>query len=435
MNISVLTLFPELYDPFFKASIIGKAREKGLINSNIVNLLDFPAPKERIDSPTFGHGAGMLIKPEIIEKAISNQETKYGSAFKIFFSPQGEKLNQQTLLCLKEKIEEKKHLLLVAPRYEGMDARVEQYYADAVISIGDFVLMGGDIPAMEFIEAFLRLIPGIVGKKESVEKESFSGPFLDYPEYTAPVNWKNMEVPEIIRSGNHMAIKKWREEQSASKTITNHFQWLRQFKLTKEQIELSKKFIPSHYAVLMHSNIYIKGNKIGTTSVTSLDIHDIARSSATYGLKNYFLVTPLIDQQKIVKTLLDFWNEGPGAEYNVHRHEAVGKIKLHDDIDKVIEEIKTLENKEPILIATSAKSSLRTNKNISYYDQSKVWHHNRPVLIIFGTGHGLSDEILERCDYILEPIYGFSEFNHLSVRSAAAVIFDRWLGINPKNFV
>ena len=374
----------------------------------------------------------MLIRPDIIEKAIETQEKNIGSAFKIFFSPQGEKLNQKTLKALAQKIIDKKHLLLVAPRYEGMDARVEQYYADAVISVGDFVLMGGDLPAMEFIEAFLRLIPGIVGKQESVEKESFSGPFLDYPEYTSPVIWKNMEVPEIIRSGNHRLIEKWRENQAVNKTVKNHFDWLRSNELTKEQKEITKKNIPNHYAVLMHSNVNIKGDKIGTTSVTSLDIHDIARSAVTYGIKNYFLVTPLIDQQKIVTTLLDFWKTGHGAEYNPHRHEAVSKIRLCDNLEQTIEEIKKNEGKNPILIATSAKVSDK-EKRITYFDQSKVWQHDRPVLIIFGTGHGLSNEILNKCDYILEPIYGFSDFNHLSVRSAAAVIFDRWLGINPKN--
>lgn len=433
MNISIITLFPELYGPFFEASLIGRAREKNLISSDIVSLFDFTKPKQRIDSPTFGPGAGMLIRPEVVEQAIETQEQKHGKAFKIFFSPQGEKLTQKMLNSFAQIINktENKHVLLVASRYEGMDSRVEEFYADAVISVGDFVLMGGDLPALCFVESFLRLIPGIVGKQESVERESFSGPFVDFPEYTAPIEWKGMEVPEVIRSGNHGLIEKWRERQAALKTVKNHFEWLRSFPLTKQQINLAKEFIPPHYAVLMHSDVLLKDNQAGTTSITSLDIHDIARSAATYGLKNYFIVTPLKDQQSILQVLLDFWQNGFGVEYNVHRHKAVNLVKMSSDIDEVIEQITKIEGRAPLLIATSAKDY--TNKNfITYFDQTKVWKSGRPVLFLFGTGHGLAPYILDRCDFILGPICGFSDFNHLSVRAAASIIFDRWLGIKIK---
>jgi len=466
MKISILTVFPELYEPFLKTSLIGRARQKGIIETEIVSFFNFAQPKERIDSPSFGPGAGMLLKPEIVQKAIEFQEQKHGKSFKIFFTPQGKKLNQKVLEDLKEKIEHKFshldstatnltatthsdpstnsgltahesssdfHLLLVASRYEGMDSRVEQFYADELISIGDFVLMGGDLPAMCFLEAFLRLIPGVVGKTESVEKESFSGPFLDYPEYTAPVVWNGMEVPEIVRSGNHALIDKWRLEKAIINTIQKHFDWLRSNELNRDQIKQVSKFLPAHYVALMHGDVVLKDNQSGTTSVTSLDIHDIARSCATYGIKNYFICTPLEDQKKIVKTLLDFWQTGFGVEYNVHRHVAVNKVKLSNDVNAVVEEIKKIEGKEPIIIATSAKKDqFNQSKYITYNDQDKVWQHDAPVLFLFGTGHGISKHILDRCDYILEPIYGFSDFNHLSVRSATAVILDRWLGINLK---
>jgi tRNA (guanine37-N1)-methyltransferase len=433
MKISILTVFPELYDSFFKTSLIGRAQQKGILTSDVVSFFDFAEPKERIDSPSFGPGAGMLIKPEILEQGIEAQEQKNGKAFKIFFSPQGKKLNQKLLKSIYERIKNEEHLLLVASRYEGMDSRVEQYYADELISVGDFVLMGGDLPAMCFIEAFLRLIPGIVGKQESVEQESFNGPFVDYPEYTSPVEWKNMKVPEIIRSGNHALINQWRQEHAAQNTIKNHFTWLSSFQLNKEQIDISLKFIPNHYAVLMHGDVLLKDGQVGTTSVTSLDIHDIARSCATYGLKNYFILTPLEDQKKIVTTLIDFWKTGFGAEYNFHRTIAVKRVILVSKLNEVIEEIEKKEGKKPILIATSAKQDSKyQDKYITYYDQSKVWQKDRPVLIIFGTGHGLSANVMDSCDYILDPVYGFSDFNHLSVRSAAAIILDRWLGIKAK---
>lgn len=431
MNISILTLFPQLYTEFLQTSLIGRAKDKGLIKPDLKNLFDFCVPKERIDSPTFGHGAGMLIRPDVIEKGIEEQEQKFGSAFKIFFSPQGKKLTQPLLKDLIKKISDKNHLMLIASRYEGIDARVEEYYADEIISLGDFVIMGGDLPAMVFLEGLLRLVPGIVGKQESVEEESFSGPFLDYPEYTAPVVWKGMDVPEIIRSGNHALIQEWRTKKAAEKTVLSRFDWLRSFELDEKQKNLTKEFIPNHYAVLMHGDVLLKGNLVGTTSVTSLDIHDIARSSLTYNLKNYFIVTPLEDQQKVVKTLTDFWQTGVGVDYNIHRHQSIERVRLQSNLDEVVDFITKQEGKAPLLIATSAKSFDHLNK-ITYHDQTRVWAEDRPVLFIFGTGHGLAPHILERCDFLLEPIYSFSDFNHLSVRSAVAVILDRWLGLNPK---
>lgn len=431
MKISILTLFPALYEPFLKTSIIGRARQSGKIDADVVNLFSLCQPKERIDGPTFGPGAGVVLRPEIMEKGIEQQEAQKGTAYKIFFSPQGKKLDQDLLKRMYENIKKVDHVMLLPARYEGMDGRIEEYYADATVSVGDIVLMGGDIPAMILLEGLLRLIPGIVGKEESVLHDSFSGAFVDYPEFTDPLDWKGLQVPAVIRSGNHHEIHEWRMNKAAQKTVIDHFDWLRSHKLTDEERELSQKYIPSHYAALMHNEIVLPGDIVGTTSVTSLDIHDIARSAKTYGLKNYFIVTSLIDQQKIVQKLLDFWQTGAGVTYNSQRHEAVKEVILRDSLDSVIAEIEQKEGKKPIVIATSARESAHDSL-LTFYEQSKIWVQNRPVLIIFGTGHGLSAAVLERCDYVFMPIKGISDFNHLSVRSAAAVIFDRWLGLNVK---
>jgi hypothetical protein len=199
--------------------------------------------------------------------------------------------------------------------------------------------------------------------------------------------------------------------------------------MTPGERKLAEKYIPNHYAVLMHSEVMVKGqDQIGTTSVTSLDIHDIARSAKTYGLAHYFIVTPLRDQQHIVQTLLDFWQKGGGFAYNESRFHAVNQVSLLDSLDQVIADIEKKEGKKPLLVVTSARE-MSNVPTISYEDQALVWAHKRPVLLIFGTGGGLSQELMERCDYRLKPIYGFSDYNHLSVRSAAAVIFDRWLGM------
>jgi tRNA (guanine37-N1)-methyltransferase len=288
---------------------------------------------------------------------------------------------------------------------------------------------------MIFLEGLLRFLPGVIGRSESVEHDSFTGPFVDYPEYTEPVTWHDRLVPEIVRSGNHGAIARWRSEQAAQKTIESHFDWFRTRTMTEQEKKLGVSCIPPHYAVLMHADVIIKdqgGKKEGTTSVTSFDIHDIARSARTYGLKDYFIVTKLVDQQKVVQRLLEFWKTDVGLEYNPERFEAVSHTHLATTLDEVIKVIEVREGKRPVLVATSAREGDHAAM-ITYHDQNKVWTEQRPVLFIFGTGRGLTEQLLQRCDFLLGPVKGFSDFNHLSVRSAAAVIFDRWLGWNPKN--
>lgn len=408
-----------------------KAVDKQLLSFTLKTVFEYVQPKERIDAPTFGHNSGMLVRPDIMEKAFDELDGSLGKSFKIFLSPQGTRLTQRTAQDLWAKVKAYDHVTFVASRYEGVDARVEEEYADAIISVGDFVVMGGDIPAMLLMECLFRHMPGVVGKQESVELDSFSGAFVDHPEYTKPVEWKNRVVPEILRSGNHAAIIDWRQQQAAQLTVKKHFDWLRSSVITSKERDLASKYIPSHYVVLMHDGIMQKDGKVGTTSVTSIDIHDIARSSATYNLKNYFVVTPLLDQQMMVKTILGFWgDQNVGAQYNKDRHTALDVVVLSSSIKEVIEQIEHQEGQSPIILGTSARFNMHDAKMITYHDQPKIWSHQKPVLIMLGTGHGMADELLEKCDYFLPPLCGFSNFNHLSVRSAAAIIFDKWLGFD-----
>jgi len=431
MNVSIVTLFPELYQSFLQTSLMQKAVDKQLLSFSLKTVFEHVQPKERVDAPTFGHSSGMLLRPDVMEKAFDDLDGAHGKSFKIFLSPQGTRLTQRSAKDLWSKIESYDHVMFVASRYEGVDARVEQEYADAIVSVGDFVVMGGDIPTMLLMECLFRHMPGVVGKQESVDLDSFSGAFVDHPEYTKPVEWKNRVVPEILRSGNHAAIIDWRRHKAAELTVKKHFDWLRSCLLSCEDQALAKRYIPSHYVALMHDGIALKEGRIGTTSVTSIDIHDIARSSATYNLKNYFVVTPLVDQQKMVETILGFWSDKQvGAEYNKHRHEALDSVMLKPSLQAVLEQIEQQEGKKPIIIGTSARFDQNMDKLISYHDQSLVWQHDRPVLLLLGTGHGMAQDLLDQCDYFLQPLQGFSNFNHLSVRSAAAIIFDKWLGFD-----
>ncbi|HEV2601700.1 MAG TPA: tRNA (guanosine(37)-N1)-methyltransferase TrmD [Candidatus Babeliales bacterium] len=433
MNISILSVFPELYTSFLTTSLMHRAQERGLVSISVESFFSYAEPKERIDAPTFGHGDGMLLRPDIVEKAIEDRERLHGKALKIFFSPHGKKLTQRELQRLVERMQQTEHVLCVAGRYEGMDARVEQEYADEIVSIGDYVLMGGDLPVMVMLEGALRLIPGVISKPQSVARDSFQGALVDYPEYTAPVVWRDKQVPEVVRSGNHALLEEWRCEQSVERTLFQHFDWLRESIITEKEKKQVQAIMPHHYVVLAHGDVLVGPEREkGTTSVTSIDIHDIARSSATYGIKQFFIVTPLADQHRIVTTLLDFWQKGAGIEYNRVRHTAINQVSVLDTIEDAIAAIVKREGLYPLLVATSARQTEHMGQ-ITYYDQAVAWETRRPLLFIFGTGQGLTKELIDRCDYLLPPVAGFSDFNHLSVRSAVAIVLDRWLGNNQKN--
>lgn len=429
MEVSILTVFPEIYTNFLDTSLVKRAQDQGILSFDVRAFSSFCEPKERIDGPTAGHGSGMAIRPEVLERAVTAQEQKHGKAYRIFLTPQGKKLDQTVAKQLASKLADHKHLMFVAGRYEGIDERAVQEYVDLELSIGDYVLMGGDLPTMVAIEALTRYVPGIVAKPESVEKDSFSGPFVDFPTYTTPPReWKGRSVPEILLSGNHKAMDEYRLEVAAKRSVLEHFDWVRSHCYEREDQERAAKHIPAHYCALLHGDVVVDKGRVGNSSVTTLDIHDIARSARTYGFKEYFVVTPLEDQQKIVKTVLGFWDSS-GIAYNHNRADAVSHVKLEKDLDAVKAAIKEKEGVEPLVVATSAQV-VGGVPSITYNDQQVVWAHKRPILLIFGTAKGLSQELMRQCDYVLGPVLGFSNFNHLSVRSAAAIIFDRWLGIN-----
>ena len=440
MKISILTVFPEIFTPFLSTSLIKRAQEKGIVSFNLVRFSDLIPPKSRIDEPVCGPGSGMIIKPEVIEKAIEQCEKAHGPGYKIFFSPQGTPLDQKFLQTFATQIQEKpspenktfqNHTILICTRYEGIDDRVLSYYTDATISIGDYVLMGGDIPAQVFLEGLLRLIPDVVGKSESIEQESFSDFLLDYPEYGLPKEWHDKKIPEIVLSGNHAEIAKWRKTEACKRTLTKRFDWLRENIEKQEDVALCKKLIPNHYVALMHTDIVVKGGKIGHSSVTSLDLHDIARSCATYGIKNTFMVSPLKDQTAIMHDLLSFWKSDEGKEYNKSRYDAVSRVLTSESLQKTIDHIEQQEGGKPIIITTSAKTHDHT-KIIDYHSQGIVWKQDRPVLFLFGTAQGLAEHIIEKSDFLLVPVGGMTDYRHLSVRSAVGIILDRWLGLQPK---
>ena len=445
IKISIVTAFPSLYAEFVLTSLVKLAQQRGQVAFNFFKFSDFCAPKEPIDEPTVGPGPGMILKPVVVERAIEAAILQHGPAFVIFFSPQGLVLSQDVLKAVaaqldvltdapaegSERIQEGAltHVILVCARYEGIDARVEARFAHVSLSIGDYVLMGGDLPAQVFIEGFLRLIPGVVGNQSSVSCDSFETSLLDHDEFGLPVEWQGERVPDVLRSGDHAKIRAWRFENSLSKTLLRRFDWFKKTASEKQSIAAALKTIPRHYVVLMHGDVLVKSGESGTTSVTSIDLHDIARTCRTYGIEQFFAVTPLRDQQEIIKTFLEFWQSDVGKNFNQTRTESTSRLFVASVFEEVIQSIEAKEGKKPLVITTSARVVEHITP-IDFYDQGFIWDQERPILFVFGTGQGLAPRILDLSDFLLPPVRGLTEYNHLSVRSAVAIILDRWMGLN-----
>ncbi len=188
---------------------------------------------------------------------------------------------------------------------------------------------------------------------------------------------------------------------------------------------MSLKFLKAHpfYIGLLHYPVYNKNGDIIASAITNLDIHDLARCAETYGAKRFYIINPFEDQQRLIKRICRHWTEGFGAGYNKHRRDAVSLVSIAASLESAISEIESNEGETPILIATDAARN--TIKNITYNLAKKIVASDRMVMILFGTAWGISKELIEKSDYILEPIFGVSDYNHLSVRSASAIILDR----------
>ncbi|MCX5776848.1 MAG: tRNA (guanosine(37)-N1)-methyltransferase TrmD [Candidatus Firestonebacteria bacterium] len=213
MHVDIITIFPSMFDSVLNSSILKRAVKKGKLRVTVNNLRDYAEDKHNTtDDAPYGGGAGMVMKVEPIAKCLKSIEKKK-KGFKILLTPAGKKFDQKMAI----KLAKKKNLILVCGHYEGFDERVKDYI-DEEVSIGDFVLTGGEVPALVVIDAVVRLLPGVLGNKESAKNESFMADFLDYPHYTRPADYKGKKVPEVLLSGNHKAIAKWRSEEALKLT-------------------------------------------------------------------------------------------------------------------------------------------------------------------------------------------------------------------------
>ncbi len=211
MRFDVLTLFPEMFEGI-NSSILGKAKEKKLIEINLINIRDFSKDKhKKVDDTPYGGGAGMVMRPDVVYDCYKS--IKKDSAKVIYLSPQGKTLNQEKV----KQLSKESHLILLCGHYEGIDQRVLDKIVDEEISIGDYCLTGGELPAMVLIDSVSRYVKGVLNEK-SLEEESFSNGLLEYPQYTRPEVFEGQSVPEVLLSGNHQNISNWRKAQSENIT-------------------------------------------------------------------------------------------------------------------------------------------------------------------------------------------------------------------------
>ena len=440
MKFTVVTLLPELIEPALAAGVVGRARETGVFEVATVNPRELTSDKHRtVDDTPYGGGPGMVMKPEPLLAAIA----KAGPGHRILLSPAGAPLTQARVRAL-AKLD---HLVLVCGRYEGIDQRAVELGIDEELSIGDFVLSGGELGALVIIDAVARYVPGVLGEATSVDDESFSAGLLEYPQYTRPLElagkpeWSASGgaasedariVPAILTSGNHAAIAAWRRTQAMQRTAERRPDLWRAFQPSLADGKLLAKAgvtpvrARTHVA-LVHHPVVDRNAKIVTTALTSFDVHDIARSAMTYGLANYHVVTPVTSQRDKAVFIAAQWM---GDAQGEHRARALELVRVAASVDEVVAELTARYGAAPVVVASSARTDSfpgvprRTAAGLV----AELEFLAQPMLLLLGTGWGLADALIPSVSRVVAPIEGASDWNHLSVRSAAAILFDRMFG-------
>jgi tRNA (guanine37-N1)-methyltransferase len=421
LHFTVITIFPNMLSSPLSHSILKKAQTHGLIKIDVVDLRDYTADRHRTtdDSP-YGGGHGMVMKPEPLVAAVEEARSRTPDARVILLTPRGRVFDQQTA----KKLANQRNVVLICGRYEGIDERVSAFVDDE-ISLGDYTLSGGEPAAIVVIDAVARLVPGVLGNENSTAEESFTDGLLEYPQYTRPEEFRGMKVPEVLLSGDHERIKEWRQQQSLAVTQERRPDLIANLRVSNETtVESAAQ--AAVYLALLHYPVYDKNAQVVTTAVTNMDIHDISRAGRTYGVRGFFVVTPVKALQKLALKIIDHWEVGYGSQYNTTRKEALALARICDTLDDAMIAIEQETGAMPVIVATSARSTGSRSSFAALQDMLNK--QTRPFLIVFGTGWGLTETILSQADYILEAIEGDAEFNHLSVRSAAAIVLDRLLG-------
>lgn len=426
MKINIFSLFPPMFAPM-RESIMRRAQEKQIAEIQVYNIRDYAEDPHFADDVLYGGGAGMVLKPEPVMTALEANGWQKGKKV-IITTPSGKTFTQQDALRLAKEEE----IFFIAGHYEGLDQRVAELTEAEEFSIGDYVLTGGELPAMVMTDSIVRLLDGVLGDSASLEQESFTEGLLEYPQYTRPREYRGKEVPEVLFCGDHKVIEAWRRKESLRRTYENRPDLLAKLPLSEEDkavigaMHQKDREEISFYVALVHYPVLDPKGHVIATSVTNLDIHDIARLSRTYGAKGYFIIQPGEEQKELTERLLTYWTTGHGSKVNPDRKEALDLVTVVDSLEDAEKVITEKEGSKPYWVGTSAK--IRPNI-VSYGELNGILLRDKnSALLVFGTGHGLTEETMEKMDYILKPIEGRGEYNHLSVRSAVSITLDRLIG-------
>jgi len=423
LTFSVVTIFPQMFASGLGHSILKRAQEKNLVKIDLIDLRNFTTDKHHVtDDYPYGGGQGMVMKPEPLVAAIETARKDNPKARVVLLAPQGRVFKQSEAQRLAGEVA----VVLICGRYEGIDERVKAFI-DEEISVGDYTLSGGEPAAVIVIDAVTRLIPGVLGNENSAADESFSNGLLEYPQYTRPEEFRGLKVPEVLLSGDHQRIKDWRRGKSLALTRQRRPDLIDAANLTASGTAIKRPKRAPIYIALLHHPVYDKNHQVVTTAVTNMDIHDICRAGKTYGIRGFYVVTPVKPLQRLALKIIDHWEFGYGSQYNVTRKDALALARISDNLDDTIIDIEKESGQQPLIVVTSARDT-GTERTSFVALQDMIQKTTRPFLVIFGTGWGLTETIISQADYVLEAIEGDSDYNHLSVRSAAAIILDRLLG-------
>ena len=427
MRFQYVTLFPEFFDSPLSAGLMGKARAAGIVDFSCVNPRDFAQNKHHhVDDRPYGGGPGMVMQADPLARAL---ESLPEPGRILLLTPRGRPLTQG---LARELAAGGRNLTLICGRYEGLDERVLELFPVEPVCLGDFVLTGGEAAALCLTEAVARLLPGFMGKEESGTEESFSAGLLEYPHYTRPEDFRGLPVPEILLSGDHARIEAWRRERSLASTLTFRPELLANANLTPGDAVFLRSLPRTRLGRalclgLCHHPVQNKAGETITVSLTNLDVHDMSRVSRSYDLGGAYVLTPLNDQQRLARTLLRHWVEGPGGAANPDRAEAMSRITVLDGLDAAARDIEERTGQRPRVVATSARFE-RARSPLVGLDTVRGWLGEGPVFLVFGTGSGLAPEVLDAADARLAPIRFLAGYNHLPVRAALGITVDRLLG-------
>ncbi|GHV27282.1 tRNA (guanine-N(1)-)-methyltransferase [Synergistales bacterium] len=418
VKISIVTAFPDLVRNCVSSSVLGRGIEAGKLDVSVIDLRDYGIGSYRqVDDYSFG-GGGMVLMAGPLEAALDAVADREGR-FVAAPSPQGTPLCQETVEDF-YRAARLKRLIIVCGHYEGLDERFAERNVDAEFSLGDFVITGGELPAAILTDAVARLVSGVVGKDEAVKNDSFFSGMLDYPHYTRPAEFGGDKAPDVLLGGDHEAIKAFRLGESVRRTVARRPDVIARAGI----MPWMKRGV---YVIEVHYPVLDKNGAKCTTSITGLDVHDIARACRTYGIKKYIIVTPIAEQRAMAKRIAEHWTEGYGAEFNPDRSEAMRLIKTCPSIESAVSWITEREHTAPFTLATTAK--MRDDASHWTSVKRRMLESGSPAVLLFGTGSGLHDEALSNASAVMAPISGGVDgYNHLSVRSAAGIVLDRFFG-------